>query len=74
MARPPGWLRRRGTLFVSAAIVIGLYIMTREPALTQAESEEVVNHDCSARHLPWTAESPADRAHGTLLVPGDGIS
>jgi hypothetical protein len=30
-------------LLVSVAIVIGLYVMTRERALPKAESEEVVN-------------------------------
>ena len=44
MNRPPGSVRRRATLLVSAAIVISLYVMTREPALSRTESDEVVKH------------------------------
>ena len=44
MNRPPGSVRRRATLVVSAAIVVSLYVMTRERTLSRAESEEVVNN------------------------------
>ncbi len=59
MNRPPGWFRRRATLLVSAAIVISLYVMTREPALSKAESEEVVNNFRFSRTpLPEVANHP----------------
>ncbi len=40
---PPRSVRRRVTLVVSAAIVVSLYVMTRERSLSRDESEEVVN-------------------------------
>jgi hypothetical protein len=43
MNLPHGSVRRRATLVVSAAIVVSLYVMTRERELSKAESEEVVN-------------------------------
>src|SRR5690242_18362743 len=43
MNRPRGSLRRRATLLVAVGIVIGCYVMTRERALSKAESEQVVN-------------------------------
>ena len=59
MNRPPGWFRRRATLLVSAAIVISLYVMTREPALSEAESDEVVNSFRFSRTpLPEVADHP----------------
>jgi enediyne biosynthesis protein E4 len=46
-------------LLVSAAIVIGLYVMTREPALSRTESEEVVNNFRFSRTpLPEVANHP----------------
>ena len=44
MNRPFGSVRRRATLLVSAVIVISLYVMTRERALSKTETEEVVNN------------------------------
>lgn len=44
MNRPPGSLRRRAALLVAAAIVIGLYLLTRDRALSEHESDEVVNN------------------------------
>ncbi|HET6878527.1 MAG TPA: CRTAC1 family protein [Pirellulales bacterium] len=41
MKRPPGSLRRRVTLLVAAAVVMGSYVMTRERSLSKAESEQV---------------------------------
>ena len=59
MNRPPGSVRRRATLLVSAAIVIGLYVMTRERALSTTESEEVVNNFRFSRTpLPEVANHP----------------
>src|SRR5581483_2548450 len=59
MNRPPGSLRRRATLLVAAAIVIGLYVMTRERTLSQTESEEVVNTlRFSRTPLPEVADHP----------------
>ncbi len=59
MNRPPGSVRRRATLLVSAAIVIGLYLMTRERTLSKAESEEVVNNFRFSRTpLPEVANHP----------------
>src|SRR5262245_22262935 len=59
MNRPPGWVRRRATWLVSAAIVISLYVMTRERALSKAESEEVVNtFQFSRTPLPEAANHP----------------
>src|SRR5581483_2137191 len=56
---PPGSLRRRATLLVAAAIVIGLYVMTRARTLSQTESEEVVNTFCFRRTpLPEVADHP----------------
>jgi enediyne biosynthesis protein E4 len=59
MNRPPGSVRRRVTLLVSAAIVISLYVMTREPVLSKTESEEVVNNFRFSRTpLPEVANHP----------------
>src|SRR5688500_9261073 len=59
MNRPPGSVRRRATLLVSAAIVVGLYVMTRERALSKAESETIVNHFRFSRTLlPELADHP----------------
>ncbi len=59
MNRPPGSIRRRATLLVSAAIVVGLYVMTRERSLSRAESEEVVNtFRFSRTPLPEVANHP----------------
>src|SRR5580692_6211983 len=59
MNRPPGTVRRRVTLLVSAAIVISLYVMTREPALSKTESEAVVsNFRFSRTPLPEVSNHP----------------
>ena len=59
MNRPPGSVRRRATLLVSAAIVISLYVMTRERTLSKTESEEVVNNlRFSRTPLPEVANQP----------------
>src|SRR5436305_793107 len=59
MNRPPKSIRRRASLLVSAAIVIGLYVMTRERALTKTESAEVVNNFRFSRTpLPEVADHP----------------
>ncbi len=59
MNRPPGSVRRRATLLVSAAIVISLYVMTRERALSETESEEVGNtFRFSRTPLPEVANHP----------------
>lgn len=44
MNRPPGSVRRRAALLVSIAIVVGLYAMTRERAMSKTESDEAVNN------------------------------
>lgn len=60
MSAPTGSVRRRATLLVSAAIVIGLYMMTRERALSKAESEEVIStFRFSRTPLPEVADHPA---------------
>ena len=59
MNRPPASVRRRATLLVSAAIVVGLYVMTREPALSKSESEAAVNNFRFSRTpLPEVANHP----------------
>jgi hypothetical protein len=59
MNRPAGSFRRRATLLVSAAIVISLYVMTRERALSRSESEQVVNtFRFSRTPLPEVANHP----------------
>lgn len=60
MNRPPGSVRRRATLLVSMAIVIGLYMMTRQQAISKAESDEVGNtFRFSRTELPEVANHPA---------------
>ncbi|HMF13785.1 MAG TPA: VCBS repeat-containing protein, partial [Gemmataceae bacterium] len=44
MSRPPGSIRRRVTLVVSVAIVVSLYVLTREPVLSKSDSDEAVNN------------------------------
>src|SRR3954451_19256859 len=59
MNRPPGWFRRRATMLIAAAIVISLYVMTREPALSRAETDEVGNtFRFSRTPLPEVANHP----------------
>lgn len=59
MNRPPGSVRRRATLLVSVAIVVGLYVMTRERALSRAESDAVVgNFRFGRTPLPEVAGHP----------------
>src|SRR5690349_14903038 len=59
MNRPTGWVGRRVTLLVSAAIVISLYVMTRERALSRTETQEVVNNlRFNRTPLPETANHP----------------
>jgi len=59
MNRPVGSVRRRATLLVSVAIVIGLYVMTRERTLSKAESEQVVSNFRFIRTpLPEVANHP----------------
>lgn len=59
MSRPAGWVRHRATLLVSAAIVISLYVMTRERVPSQAESEQVVSNFRFVRTpLPEVASHP----------------
>lgn len=60
MNRPPGSLRHRTTLLVSLAIVVSLYFITREPALSKPESEEIVGKFRFTRTpLPEVADHPA---------------
>lgn len=59
MNRLGGWIRRRATWLVSVAMIIGLYVMTREPALSKTESEQVVsNFRFSRTPLPEVANHP----------------
>src|SRR5262249_10080019 len=59
MNRPPGSVRRRFTWLVSAIIVISLYAITREKALSKAESDDVVNNFRFTRTpLPEVANHP----------------
>lgn len=59
MNRKPGWFRRRATLLIATAIVISLYVMTRERALSSSESAEVVNNFRFSRTpLPEVADHP----------------
>lgn len=54
-----GWLGRRVTLVVSIAIVIGLYMLTREPALSKTEADQVVSKFQFSRvPLPEIANHP----------------
>ncbi len=59
MNRPSGSVRRRAALLVSAAIVITLYLMTRERTLSSAESVAVSNaFRFSRTPLPEVANHP----------------
>ena len=59
MNLPPGSVWRRATLIISAAIVVGLYLMTRERTLSRAESEQVFNDFRFSRTpLPAVANHP----------------
>jgi hypothetical protein len=59
MNRQPGSVGRRVTLLASAAIVIGLYIMTREQTVSKAESEAAINNFRFSRtQLPEAANRP----------------
>ncbi|MHB1556638.1 MAG: CRTAC1 family protein [Isosphaeraceae bacterium] len=59
MNPPPGSARRRATLLVSAAIVIGLYFLARDRTLSRAESQEVVNNFRFSRTpLPEAPDHP----------------
>jgi len=59
MTRPSGLVQRRTTLLVAVAIVIGLYFITREPALTRAESDQIVSKFRFVRTtLPEAANHP----------------
>lgn len=51
MNRPTGSVRRRATWFLSTAIVISLYFVSRERPLGKSESEEVVNRFRFSRML-----------------------
>ena len=59
MSRPQGSFLRRATWLAAAAIVVGLYFMTRERALSQAESEDIVNtFRFSRTSLPEVKDHP----------------
>src|SRR5262245_54678648 len=59
MNRPPGSVWRQATLWVSVVIVVGLYFLSREPALSKTESDEVVgNFKFSRTPLPEAANHP----------------
>lgn len=59
MNRLQGPFRRRAALLVSVAIVISLYGMTRERALSRAETEQIVsNFRFSRTPLPEVANHP----------------
>lgn len=59
MNRFRGLVRRHATWLVSVALVISLYVMTREPALSKTESEQVVsNFRFSRAPLPEVADHP----------------
>ncbi len=53
------WFRRRAALLASAAIVVGLYALTRERVLSQAESAEIASNLRFRRMLlPEAADHP----------------
>ena len=59
MTRPLGSVRQRGTVLVSLAIVIALYVMSRERSVSRAESQQIVeSFQFDRTPLPEVANHP----------------